>query len=91
MRKIAIVGNIACGKSTVENMLRMNGFTVFDSDELSHEILENSEIKVKEAFKGLDIEEDGKLSRQKLGLLVFKNILYTLSYEKKLRKYLLKI
>ena len=71
MLKIAIVGNIASGKSTVENFLREKEFSVFDTDILSHEILENSAEKVKKLFENFDILENGEISRKKLGNLVF--------------------
>ena len=76
MISIAIVGNIASGKSTVENVLRKKGYKVFDSDIIAHEVLEDLSEKIIEAFKDYDILENGRISRQKLGALVFddKNI-----------------
>lgn len=71
MISIAIVGNIASGKSTVENVLRKKGYKVFDSDIIAHEVLEDLSEKILEAFKDYDISENGKISRQKLGALVF--------------------
>lgn len=71
MISIAIVGNIASGKSTVENVLRKKGYKVFDSDIIAHEVLDDLSEKILEAFKGYDILENGKISRQKLGALVF--------------------
>ncbi len=71
MISIAIVGNIASGKSTVENVLRKKGYKVFDSDIIAHEVLEDLSKKILEAFKGYDILENGRISRQKLGALVF--------------------
>lgn len=71
MISIAIVGNIASGKSTVENVLRKKGYKVFDSDIIAHEVLEDLSDKIFEAFKDYDISENGKISRQKLGALVF--------------------
>ena len=71
MISIAIVGNIASGKSTVENVLRKKGYKVFDSDIIAHEVLDDLSEKILEAFKDYDISENGKISRQKLGALVF--------------------
>ena len=71
MISIAIVGNIASGKSTVENVLRKKGYKVFDSDIIAHEVLDNLSEKILEAFKDYDISENGRISRQKLGALVF--------------------
>lgn len=71
MISIAIVGNIASGKSTVENVLRKKGYKVFDSDIIAHEVLNDLSEKILEAFKDYDILENGRISRQKLGALVF--------------------
>lgn len=71
MISIAIVGNIASGKSTVENVLRKKGYKVFDSDIVAHEVLDDLSEKILEAFKDYDISENGRISRQKLGALVF--------------------
>ena len=71
MISIAIVGNIASGKSTVENVLRKKGYKVFDSDIIAHEVLEDLSEKIIEAFKDYDILENGRIFRQKLGALVF--------------------
>ena len=71
MISIAIAGNIASGKSTVENVLRKKGYKVFDSDIIAHEVLDDLSEKILEAFKGYDILENGRISRQKLGALVF--------------------
>ncbi|MGN0017607.1 MAG: dephospho-CoA kinase [Candidatus Gastranaerophilaceae bacterium] len=74
MLKIAIVGNIACGKSTVENILKQIGFVVFDTDVLAHSILEDNADKVIEYFREFDItDEKNCISRKKLGDVVFKD------------------
>lgn len=76
MAKIAITGNIASGKSVVENFLQERGFNVYDSDNMTHELL-NSLEEIGLEFKEYDVFEDGKISRKKLGALVFsdKNLL----------------
>lgn len=73
MLKFAIVGNIASGKSTAENFLIEKGFKVFDTDKLSHKILEEFSNEIIKEFQKFDILEEDKISRQKLGNLVFQN------------------
>ena len=73
MIKIAISGNIASGKSSVESILKSFGFPVFDTDELCHNILLNSKSEILSAFDEFDILENGEISRKKLGKLVFDN------------------
>ena len=73
MLKIAIVGNIASGKSTVEKEFEKLGFKVFDTDKISHFILNEKKIDILNAFKDFDILENDKISRIKLGKLVFDN------------------
>jgi dephospho-CoA kinase len=70
MIKYAITGNIASGKSAVENILIKNGETVIDTDKISHELLEGNN-EIIETFKDFDILSDGKISREKLGKIVF--------------------
>lgn len=70
MIKYAIVGNIASGKSTVEEILRNNGYKVFDTDKIAHEILNNSN-EIREIFKSYDIITDNKIDRKKLAKIVF--------------------
>ncbi|MCM1002847.1 MAG: dephospho-CoA kinase [Candidatus Gastranaerophilales bacterium] len=65
MTKIAIVGNIASGKSTVEKILKDKGFTVYDTDKIAHEILEDN----KHLFPHAIV--DGKIDRKKLANIVF--------------------
>lgn len=74
MIKVAIVGNIASGKSQVEKILLDFGYKVIDTDKIGHQLLENdiktiSEIKAN--FLGDDIFLDEKISRDKLGKVVF--------------------
>lgn len=66
MLKVAITGNIASGKSQVENIISEMGYKVFDSDKLAHDILNNLD-----DFYGYDVFVNGKIDRKKLGKLVF--------------------
>ena len=70
MIKIAITGNIASGKSSVEKLLIAKGFKVYDTDKIAHDILDKSQ-EVKEIFKDFDILEGEKIDRTKLGNVVF--------------------
>lgn len=70
MMKIALVGNIASGKSTVEKTLQELKFSVLDTDFVAHGLLENN-AEIIEAFKDYDILTEGKISREKLGKIVF--------------------
>lgn len=75
MLKVAITGNIASGKSTVEKILMEKGYKVLDSDIVSHELLRDRAIKKKilAEFLNFDILEDDEISRVKLGRIVFED------------------
>ena len=74
MIKVAITGNIASGKSQVENILISLGFKVIDTDKINHDLLENNiEVKNKiiEMFGENVLTIEGNISREKLGRIVF--------------------
>lgn len=77
MLKIGLTGNIASGKSTVESILQELGIKVLDADKVTHSLLaENKAIKNKviALFDDLNIlDENGNISRKKLGKIVFSN------------------
>ena len=69
MRKIALTGNIASGKSEVQKILVSLGYKVLDTDIVGHELLHNN-TEVKNAFAEYDIIENNEISREKLGKVV---------------------
>lgn len=69
MIKYGITGNIASGKSTVEKIIKNYGYNVLDCDTVAHELLDSDEIIA--VFKDYDVFENGRISRSKLGQLVF--------------------
>lgn len=73
MIKVALVGNIASGKSTVEEILQQSDYLVLDTDRVCHKLLENNS-EIIEAFSSYDILDDNQnISREKLGKIVFSN------------------
>lgn len=62
MFKVAIVGNIASGKSTLEQILKDKGFEVYDTDKISHQVLRDSK-EILELF--------GTIDRKKIAEIVF--------------------
>lgn len=72
MIKVALVGNIASGKSATEKILNNFGYKVLDTDKVCHNLLDELG-EITEDFKGFDVFENEKISREKLGKLVFGN------------------
>ena len=70
MIKVAITGNIASGKSQAEKIISNLGYKVLNTDCVTHDLLEDN-LLVINTFRDFDILSDGKISREKLGKLVF--------------------
>ena len=70
MIKVAITGNIASGKSEVENKIRDLGYLVFDADNIAHSCLKKNKNIIVSTF-GSEILLNGEISREKLGDIVF--------------------
>jgi len=71
---IGLTGYFAAGKSEASRIFKENNFFVIDVDKLGHQILENPEIKQKLLdYFGSEIVEDNKISRQRLGSIVFQD------------------
>ena len=74
MKIIGLTGGIASGKTTVAHFLEELGAVVIDADSIGHEVL-RSDSSVRKAVVvefGKDVlSEDGEISREKLGDMVF--------------------
>lgn len=74
MKVIGLTGGIACGKSTVANILRDLGAAVIDADQISHELTApggESLPAIREAFGEFVFYPDGSLNRSVLASIVF--------------------
>ncbi len=76
--KIAITGKIASGKSTVSEIIKKLGFSVFESDEEVNKLfrVKSTKKKIKDLFfEKIDnlIEKDGSINKGLLGDYVFLN------------------
>lgn len=71
MIKIGLTGNIGCGKSSVSNILRENGFYIIDADKIARNIYEYDDVmeEIREEFS--DALVDGVVDRKLLADIVF--------------------
>lgn len=67
-----LTGGISTGKSTVSNILKLEGFNVIDADNVAHNILDTNASLVTKYF-GEEILTNGKINRAILGKIVFDN------------------
>ena len=71
---VGVTGGIACGKSTVSELLSKKGAISINSDEIGHQLLKcGSPVMgaLIEAFGADILDESGDVSRPKLGAIVF--------------------
>lgn len=75
MLSVGLTGNIASGKSIVESYFEKKGIPVINADDVTHSLIEKDrdiQQKIKKLFAGEDILNDnGSISRQKVGKIVF--------------------
>ena len=74
MLRLGITGGIACGKTTVAEMLRVLEFDVIDADKLAHELIEPGQPAHQEILRefGASIKTvDATIDRAKLAAIVF--------------------
>lgn len=73
---IGLTGGIACGKSTVSDMLVQRGAMLVDADRIAREVVEPGSpvlMQIVERFGPEILNPDGTLYRKKLGEVVFGN------------------
>ncbi|MGV8145609.1 MAG: dephospho-CoA kinase [Alkaliphilus sp.] len=77
MKKIVgLTGGIACGKTTVSNILRKLGAVIIDADKISREVVKKGSPALREIaseFGDNYLLANGELDRRKIGELVFSN------------------
>lgn len=76
MLKTGLTGGIACGKSTVAQMLVFKGALLLDADQLAREVVEPGEAAWQEIVTWLGrgvLTADGSLDRRKIADIVFNN------------------
>ncbi|HSA06299.1 MAG TPA: dephospho-CoA kinase [Candidatus Gastranaerophilales bacterium] len=77
MIKIAITGNIASGKSLVEEFFRQEGAATLDADKIVHDLLKNNQNIIKSVYElfnsyGFEVKnKKGSIDRQKVGQIAF--------------------
>lgn len=75
---LGLTGGIATGKSTVSHYFSEQGYPVIDADKVAREVVEPGTLgleKVVAAFGTGILTQQGELDRQKLGQLVFSDVL----------------
>jgi dephospho-CoA kinase len=71
---IGLTGGIACGKSTLAELLRLRGWYVIDTDRIAHEVMQpGQEVwkNVVDAFGSSILQPNQSIDRKVLGKLVF--------------------
>ncbi|TCZ75287.1 dephospho-CoA kinase [Paenibacillus albiflavus] len=71
---LGLTGGIACGKSTVANMLKARGAILIDADVIAREVVEPGQpglLQLVQHFGREIILPDGRLDRKALGGIVF--------------------
>ena len=75
MKKVAITGGIATGKSSVLQYIMMKGYVVYSSDSLAHDVLRNEgkEAVLREFGRSI-LGDNGEINRSLLGKIVFNDL-----------------
>ena len=75
MKKVAITGGIATGKSVILQKLMFNHYVIYSSDAIAHEVLNNeAKDEVIHSFGSFILNDNGLVDRKKLGNIVFADL-----------------
>jgi len=76
LRVYGLTGNIACGKSLVEAILREQGVPVIDTDQVAREVVMPGTPGLAAILRrfGAEVARDGVLDRAALGAIVFDDV-----------------
>ncbi len=71
---IGIMGKSGSGKSTITNLLNEKGnYLLIDVDKVNHELIENTSLKQDIIIRYPETLENGKINRQKLGMILYQD------------------
>src|SRR4030042_50434 len=73
---VGLTGGVASGKTTVSEVLREEGATLIDADQIARELVQPQTPawqEVVRAFGNEILDRDGSIHRQKLASLIFSN------------------
>lgn len=71
---IGIMGKSGSGKSTITNLLNEKGnYLLIDVDKINHELIENTSLKQDIIIRYPETLENGKINRQKLGMILYQD------------------
>ena len=71
---IGIMGKSGSGKSTITNLLNEKGnYLLIDVDKVNHELIENTTLKQDIIIRYPETLENGKINRQKLGMILYQD------------------
>ena len=71
---IGIMGKSGSGKSTITNLLNDKGnYLLIDVDKVNHELIENTSLKQDIIIRYPETLENGKINRQKLGMILYQD------------------
>lgn len=68
---VAITGSIGMGKSTVCDLVRLKGYSVYDCDKIVHKLYQEPNVLLKVCNLFPSVYQDGIISRKILGDIVF--------------------